>query len=40
MSIVLPTLTDKEFSTYNDVNQMRRIINDFFDRKIKYTSEL
>ena len=34
MSIVLPTLTDKEFSTYNNVNQMRRIINDFFDRVI------
>tara|TARA_Y100000114_G_scaffold151473_1_gene168254 strand:- start:522 stop:1052 length:531 start_codon:yes stop_codon:yes gene_type:complete len=32
MSITLPTLTDKQFSSYNDVNKMRRIINDFFDR--------
>ncbi len=29
MNIVLPNLTDKEFNTYNDVNQMRRIIDDF-----------
>ena len=34
MSIVLPNLTDKEFSSYNDVNKMRRIIDDFFNRVI------
>jgi len=34
MSIVLPNLTDEEFSSYNDVNQMRRIIDDFFNRVI------
>ena len=32
MSIVLPNLTDKEFSSYNDVNQMRRIIDHFFSK--------
>ena len=34
MSIVLPNLTDKEFSSYNDVNRMRRIIDDFFNKVI------
>jgi hypothetical protein len=34
MSIVLPNLTDKEFSSYNDVNQMRRIIDHFFSKVI------
>jgi hypothetical protein len=34
MSIVLPNLTDKEFSSYNDVNRMKRIIDDFFNRVI------
>tara|TARA_R100000951_G_C2574518_1_gene159905 strand:- start:202 stop:729 length:528 start_codon:yes stop_codon:yes gene_type:complete len=34
MSILLPNLTDKEFSAYNDVKKMRRIIGDFFDRVI------
>ena len=34
MSIVLPNLTDEEFSSYNDVNQMRRIIDHFFSKVI------
>jgi hypothetical protein len=33
MSIVLPNLTDKEFSSYNDVNQMRRIIDQMNHRQ-------
>ena len=32
--VIIPKLTDKEFSLYNDVNKMNKIIDDYLDRVI------